>query len=190
MKKLVILASMFLAISSVVFTGCKKGEEDPSISLKSRDGRLKRAWKLDKIEGTEKNVVTSSFGGSSSTATETITTSYNGALLTETNVTTSGGTTDTETNSVSLTADWTFEDRGVFTANSVVDGESSTSTGNWAWVDSDKNKLFLMADGDMYEVVGLSSDELILRQKSSSKDVSEDFTSTSDESTTYTLTAK
>ena len=32
------------------FVGCKKGEEDPIISLRSRDARITGTWELKKME--------------------------------------------------------------------------------------------------------------------------------------------
>ncbi|MFH2141789.1 MAG: hypothetical protein ABIJ97_05165 [Bacteroidota bacterium] len=37
---------LLLLISLSVFTGCKKGEEDPFLSLRTRSARLKNTWKL------------------------------------------------------------------------------------------------------------------------------------------------
>jgi hypothetical protein len=47
-------AYIFLAISFIL-TSCKKGEEDPFFSLKSRKARLKGEWKLTDIEGAHTN---------------------------------------------------------------------------------------------------------------------------------------
>jgi hypothetical protein len=43
-KSLILLATAMLAAAS--FTGCKKGEEDPGLSLRSRAGRFEGTWAL------------------------------------------------------------------------------------------------------------------------------------------------
>ncbi|HBS85416.1 MAG: hypothetical protein A2W91_16540 [Bacteroidetes bacterium GWF2_38_335] len=52
MKKILtyILVAMIIA---PVLNSCKKGEDDPFLSLKSRDGRLEGEWVLKSVEGTQ-----------------------------------------------------------------------------------------------------------------------------------------
>ncbi|MFH0895173.1 MAG: hypothetical protein V2A54_12125 [Bacteroidota bacterium] len=115
----VVLAALFMA---PVFNGCKKGEEDPGMSLKSRKARLAGEWEM--IEGTNTSI--------SGTSTETYT--YNNGTLTYTG----GGA------SVTGTYTWvlTIEKTGSYTVE-----QSETFTGNVSnykeegfWFFSEKNK--------------------------------------------------
>jgi hypothetical protein len=78
LNKLVILAFA----GALAFTGCKKGAEDPGISLRSRDSRLEGDWTLSSIDGTAtiSTTSTNNLATSNSTTTTTIntTTSYSG----------------------------------------------------------------------------------------------------------------
>jgi len=70
---------VFLALAgALAFTGCKKGADDPAISLRSRDSRLEGEWTLSSIEGTatvnNTDVTTGSTNSSSSTTVSKITT--------------------------------------------------------------------------------------------------------------------
>ena len=53
MKNLKIALFVVLA-ATFILPSCKKGENDPFISLKSRDARITAKWKLTKIEGDRK----------------------------------------------------------------------------------------------------------------------------------------
>ena len=46
MKKNILFIALSLVVGSTVLTGCKKGENDPFLSLKSRDARITELWKL------------------------------------------------------------------------------------------------------------------------------------------------
>ena len=53
MKKLVSIVTIaVLAISSLTFSGCAKGEEDPFFSIHTRDARLTQAWNMVSMTGT------------------------------------------------------------------------------------------------------------------------------------------
>ena len=69
MKNIQKLVGLVLALALVapMFNSCKKGDEDPGISLSSRKGRLSRVWTMSIME---RSVTTSStFTGGSSTST-------------------------------------------------------------------------------------------------------------------------
>ncbi len=78
MKKTTILVLMVATIATT-FNSCKKGEDDPFLSLRSRDGRLMREWVLDKYDNTQKTIKTSREFNTTITKT------------TETTISTSGG---------------------------------------------------------------------------------------------------
>jgi len=118
------LAAVIL-VSGASFTACKKGENDPGLSMKIRYGRLTGEWKL--IKGEAK----SSSGGV--TTTETI-----------------DGTTYTYTAGGSSAITGTFV--GVFTADKdgtytmvqtrTIGGNATVNTekGNWSWVGKNKEQ--------------------------------------------------
>jgi hypothetical protein len=117
MKKL-FLVLLVAIIAIPTFQSCKKGENDPTISLKSRKARLVGEWNL--ISGTRTN--TNSSGTSSI--------SYNGTTAIETN---SGGTdTYVYTEKVTIDKDGTYE--------IVVTEGTSIYTQKGAWYFGRKNK--------------------------------------------------
>ena len=106
-----------MAISSVGFVGCKKGEGDPFLSLASRKARLAGEWTVTAGEGKDTD------------ASGTDTWVYDGT--TETTTFSSGGTSTNK-----YTMEYTFEKDGtykmVYTDNNVT-AIVSTSTGTWNW---------------------------------------------------------
>lgn len=177
MKKTLVLLSLVLLVSSSLFiTGCKKGEDDPFISLRSRDARITAKWKLTKVEGTSTNT----FGGVTYTSTE----SYNGTVYTTTS--SSGGV-----NSYSYALEMEILKGGEMTSSETQDGEVSSGTGNWFWANttSDKTGIFLggLDDDAYFNVQGLSSNELILSLNSEYTSTSGGQTSSNQSSTTWTF---
>jgi len=59
-SKIYFLALALIAITATTFTSCKKGTDDPVISLKSRNDRFTNTWTLTKYE---KNGTTQSLDG-------------------------------------------------------------------------------------------------------------------------------
>ena len=119
-----------IILASLAMNSCKKGENDPFISLKSRDARITAKWKLTKIEGTNVNGTPS--------VTQTI--RFNGTTYSETYST---GNSNSATGSFEMTIDkkGTLNYSETFTPSSgTSDVESGTS--EWYWIDSDKSKLF------------------------------------------------
>jgi hypothetical protein len=129
MKTSIKIAVAALVLASFGFEGCKKGEGDPFLSLKSRKSRVAGEWKSTKGEGTR---VTTSGSVSS---TDAIT--YDGAVETTTTTTSPATTTSTSTDKYTDTYD--FEKDGTFTLTHT-DNNSSTATvsttkGNWNFTD-------------------------------------------------------
>lgn len=158
MKK-VLVALLMAAVIMPAFIACKKGAEDPSISLKSRNARLIAEWKLKGMEGTYQY--------------------YSGATL-MTRTYNFDGTTYSETInpggvSISGTGNFTMEvaKDGIYTFS-----ESFTPSGGsanvvsgedyWYWSTNDNNKIAVNfgAGGSnlfwsgQYEILELSSKEL------------------------------
>jgi hypothetical protein len=71
--KNLLVAFMLITIVSTMFTSCKKGTDDPIVSLKTRKDRFVNTWNLTKYE---KNGITQDLNG----ATYTYVVSSNGTL--------------------------------------------------------------------------------------------------------------
>ncbi|HTF02475.1 MAG TPA: hypothetical protein VK826_00555 [Bacteroidia bacterium] len=123
MKTLSKITLVALVISAVSFTGCKKGEGDPFLSLKSRKARVAGEWKMTKGEGTHSEVF------ANTTFNSTIT--YDGNV--ETTVTTSSAgsatTTDKYNSEMTFEKDGTFS--SVYTDNNGSSAVITNNKGNW-----------------------------------------------------------
>lgn len=161
---LVIIAAVFVL---PFMSGCKKGPNDPGISLSSRDGRLIAEWKLVKIEGTTQGF----YMGDPATTSY----AYDGTTYTESVAGSSGsGTGSFE---MTIEKDGVVTSKESFTPNG---GTANVISGSnqWYWWNSDDNKIavYLMVYSDylfgtgLYLVDRLSSKELILHNVSSSND--------------------
>ncbi len=125
---------LFLVIiNGILFNACKKGENDPSLSLKSRTARLNGEWKL--------------ISGEITTTTDTNTTveTYDGATV----VTTYNGT---QVSNVVYTDNITFDKNGTYTRSWTSDTASYTENGYWAWMNKNKE-----ADIKNKEALGMSA---------------------------------
>ncbi len=194
MKKQILKLSMAIAVIALIFSSCKKGENDPFISLKSRTSRLANKWELSAEDYTSTSTnsgytSTSKYSYASGIETVTYTNSYN-------------GNSTTSTNTKSLTQEITFEKDGTFSMSINDDGDIESYEGNWAWLGKNKN-----ADLANKEVVGLSItkstsgsdvenysgksnswDEYLVLDKLSSSElvVLYDYSSTDSDGNTYT----
>lgn len=180
MKKLLIIA---LSIS--MFVSCKKGENDPGISLRSRDARIVGEWTIESFENTNIETI-----GSTKT---TIVQKYNGSTITLTN---NGGTpapsTSTYKGKLDIKKDGTYTYTETRTTGS--NSTTETQTGNWSWLNSKKNKtqILISANGNLlqgngiYIVDELRNKKLVLKESSYEK--TQTSTSTSEDSNNYTVT--
>jgi hypothetical protein len=124
MKKIFLLSAMaVLMLSSVVtLNSCKKGADDPAISLRSRTSRLAGKWTIS--AGTENSVSVN--GANTSTSTTTI----NSTTITQV----SNNTTTTGT--IAYTVEFVKDGTYTMTRNETYTGYSYnvTSTGTWNFV--------------------------------------------------------
>lgn len=136
MKKIA-LAIATIALVGGSMTSCKKGENDPFLSLRSRKARLTGTWTISAGEMT----TTTSFGGTSATQTTTYTATDRTVVA--------GGITTVYTvaeNSVTIESDGTYATTNTETL-STVDGTSVpgttavtvTGAGNWAFMGKNKD---------------------------------------------------
>jgi hypothetical protein len=111
-KKLIYIAFTLTVIALVSsLTGCKKGDNDPFLSLRSRTARVTGEWKL------KEGVVTyeSNFGGSLTSET---------TVYTETTITTNGAS-DSYIETLTINKD------GTYTMSIIEDGDDLTVSGVW-----------------------------------------------------------
>lgn len=122
-SKSVVLSAVVLSIISAGFVGCKKGDKDPFISLRSRKARVVGDWKVSKY--------TSSSTSASGVSTYTDSYSLDGGTYTETH--TSNGSTSTDVG----VGTWTykFEKDGKYSMSSIStlsgNTDSYTESGTW-----------------------------------------------------------
>lgn len=173
MKKNILVIALGLLVGSTVLTGCKKGENDPFLSLKSRDARITETWNLVNVEG---NDVSTDPSG-----TDTYTTTYDGTTASQ-----AFNGTVFSTYSYSLKIE--IRKDGTYQSVETVDGDIETVDGRWYWLDSKKNKTTISLDNlGTFEVNGLKSKELILRNYSKDVSVNGGSTSTDESTTTWTF---
>ncbi|MEI6852274.1 MAG: hypothetical protein WCL06_05500 [Bacteroidota bacterium] len=137
MKK-VLLSVLFAAIAITAFQSCKKGENDPAISLRSRDARLIAKWKLTKIEGSETSIT--------SGVTQTTTKSYDGTTYTVSQV---PGSTDvgTGTYEMEIKKDGKMSWSETFTSGTPAVTTNLSNSTIWFWLDGGKSKTIIMLQG-------------------------------------------
>lgn len=136
-----------LTLSTFVFDGCKKGENDPFLSLHTRKGRVTGDWTVKSGSGTDVN-------GSSTT-----TWTYDGTTYSQT----SGSTTTTNgmTYTMNFEKDGTFKTVQTNTATGYSDAVTQTGTWNFtAGIGDDKNKDHIVLKTLVYtdvQTIGSSS---------------------------------
>jgi hypothetical protein len=164
MKRLLLIL-LVTAIALPAFQSCKKGENDPAISLKSRKARLVGEWKL--TEGSR----TSISGSTSNVYT------YNGSTCT----TSGSGTPFVYMETIKVNKDGTFE-------RTLISGsETTTDKGQWYFLDGNKDKKIKNKECVSYVVTssittsssgsstytysGVSPDEIVQLDRLSSKEM-------------------
>jgi hypothetical protein len=148
MKKILVLSLGLLFMGST-FTACKKGENDPFMSMKSRKARVAGEWTVSGSEGTEKETENFDSQGDSYTFVQTETSTYNGVTNTTvatsviTNLTTAAAVTDSETTTSTYTETYSFDKEGTYVYTRLTtysDGSSNKSENEGTWSFLGKNK--------------------------------------------------
>jgi len=151
MKKLKI-SLLLISIIMVLASSCKKGENDPFISLKSRDARITAIWNLTKIEGTNDSEVVTYDGSTLSVDGEII---YKNASF-----------------EMTIDKDGVMSYSEIKTLNLINSSETTkTGTGFWTWLDANKDKVYITLScgnpfsqgASTYYVDQLKTGELILK---------------------------
>lgn len=169
MRKYLTLTAILLAGSLLTLESCKRGENDPAISLVSRTNRLVGTWKLTQKQG---SIVVNTTAGSVTTS-ESITSSYtdatqNGLEQTQYSQNTNAPVSKTFPYSFRIT----FEKTGDYTYDAVfyrpVTSNTSITqiykgTGNWNWLDKGKDKLGLqlLNEGSISNLDTLNANTLL-----------------------------
>jgi hypothetical protein len=155
----------FLAAGLLSLNSCKKGEEDPFMSLKSRDARITGTWELS---------VSSSESKSSSTYDGTTTETTSSSIYADgRRISTYGGSVDTTF--YTMTMDINKDGTTLTKYNS--EFEKEEESGNWWWSNDTKKKTGIVFDGSTYDIERLAKDELILIDNSESSGTHEDGSS-------------
>jgi len=166
--KRVLLVLLVALIAFPALQSCKKGANDPALSFASRNARITAKWKLTKIESTRTVVV--------SGTTNNITAAYDGSVLT---ITSSlwGSTTATGSYEMTIEKSGKMSWNETYTSGSPAVTDVQSATGDWEWLDSDKNKLFVILvggdhlfEGGLCRIDRLASKELVIINEGSAND--------------------
>lgn len=208
MKKLLFLGGTAMILVANL-SSCKKGENDPTLSLKSRKARLTGEWTVTNIVKANSEVNSSNPFFNTTTSG-----SYANGILTEVTTNTSSGIV-TQTSTEEITTTYEFLKDGTYVQTNVHSNFTDVITGNWIfmgknkaqdlkkkesimlyitkWVQTDNDGVSQTITGsgislvaDVFTIDQLKSKEIILIDENSTVQGS----TTSTNKTTYTLTAK
>lgn len=147
MKKISLLSTILLAAFAISFQSCKRGENDPFISFKSRTERLAGSWKLTAKQGTD--VTNFIYPSSDSLLSATSVYSFNGSTGIE-QVTYSSNSSASVIRNFQYTFKLDFDKKGDYKYDAVfyrpINGtdfltQVYNGTGNWSWLDKGKEKV-------------------------------------------------
>jgi hypothetical protein len=165
MKNIVI--TLIALVCLTVIPSCKKGENDPFISLRSRDARITGKWKVVNLELIENE------NGSIYTSV------LNGSILTESN--------NGNSISYSYSANWEILSDGTYKYTYIYDGELSSGSSTWFWLNDTQNKTKISLNGvGIFVVDRLTNNELVLKYEIVETDLSNG--SNDVDSISYTIT--
>lgn len=157
MKNKAIILTGILSII-LIFGSCKKGENDPSFSLKSRDARITADWVLNSMN---KSKVVVSKIGQETLYTSTTTYVFDGTTMTETSNIGFGD----QVKSYPYSLEIVINENGTYNQTEITDGEKTETTDYWFWANSDKSKIAVTLSGNgTYMINRLAKDELVLTQ--------------------------
>lgn len=161
-KATFIFQSIFIVVVAISLSGCfGRGEDDPFLSLHTRDARLAQNWKMVEMQGTVVNTID---GMSTTTRYE-----FDGSNIFI--------TSDGSTVSYGYTYNMNIKDNGdiqtteTFTdpANANQEIQTSTKTSFWFWSNDDKNKTTvnldatgILADYQSYDIPRLAWSDMTL----------------------------
>ncbi len=186
-----------IAVTGVVFVAsCKKGEEDPTLSLRSRKSRVAGEWTVASAEVKSSN--TSLSGTNSTNSTGTV--SYTGDTYKETSSytqsTSAGTTTTTETlNGKVTTNTYTFEKDGTWTSTlDYTTTETETDPNAYDWTlgsgseTTTTDKHYVIKRSGVWNFLGKVQDDTKAKEEMTVSTTSEDITVTTTEKVVFTPT--
>lgn len=124
MKKTLIALTTVIALGSIV-TSCKKGENDPFLSLRTRKARVVGEWKV--VSSTSEYIDVNG---------DKTTTTYDGTTETEVDYDASSGLSSTSTST--KTEEWTFNKDNSFTYKLTTSGGTQQYDGSWTFMGKSK----------------------------------------------------
>ena len=132
MKNTVVLLLSALVIASS-FIGCKKGENDPLLSLRSRKSRLEGNWVIVKEEVSETNI--------NGSTTEIMQSVYDGEMKVTTTTTTVGTISTTVIDTVKYTFNFDIKKDGNYKMIAANENKIDIVTTEGTWLFLGKSKL-------------------------------------------------
>ena len=132
MKSTVVLLLSALVIASS-FSGCKKGENDPFLSLRSRKSRLEGNWVIVKEEVSETNI--------NGSTTEIMQSVYDGKMKVTTTTTTVGALSTTVIDTVKYTVNFDIKKDGNYKIIAANENKIDIVTTEGTWLFLGKSKL-------------------------------------------------
>ena len=188
--KNILIAVIVLA----TFVGCKKGENDPGISFRSRDARVVGEWKVSSMEDETTTKI-----GTPVTSNKSETNKFDGSKKIKTVVvdgTTSPQQADDNKYEVKLEIkkDGTLAYSETRTAPDGVVSSFST-TGTWNWADSRKNKTTISLNyfggqtlsSGFYDIDQLKNKEMIFKAETETSSKTGGLASAGDTETKMTM---
>lgn len=132
MKNTVVLLLSALVIAGS-FSGCKKGENDPFLSLRSRKSRLEGNWVIVKEEVSETNI--------NGSTTEIMQSVYDGKMKITTTTTTVGTISTTVIDTVKYTFNFDIKKDGNYKITAANENKIDIVTTEGTWLFLGKSKL-------------------------------------------------
>lgn len=157
---------LILTLLTITIIGCKRGENDPLISLKSRTSRLTGSWKLNSASISLIHNTNNEGSANASHNTE----SFDGNIWNQTQITTyNDQPAITETQSWSYSKEYIINKDGTYTYKIINDDEIHEGEGSWTWIDQGANKAGILIEGETYLIDQLKNNEMILTSNGESK---------------------
>lgn len=157
-KLIVITAIGILSLQS-----CKKGENDPFLSLKTRDARITGEWELTYSNQTY--TYTEAYMGDTYVESEeflfengqaqemgSYTLTQNGVLQSQ----------EYNEDPYNYSEKMNIEKNGICSFNTDSDGSLYSNKGDWKWFDTSKKKTMIVIQGMIYTIDRLTNKELVL----------------------------
>ena len=184
MKKKFLQFVVLISLVMLLYS-CKKGDEDPFISFRSRDNRIIGTWELYKMDANSYSKSVYYFDNHSNINEETCTYSFKNNAIVSSCIDEDG---ETETSTTSYSQSITINKDGTFVEKVSDDDGSYEYNGLWSWINNVKDKVAIKLfsysvgwykfDGDVdysiFFIDKLSEKELILTQDVSRHSVSND----------------